>query len=96
MFEPVHGSAPKYAGTGKPNPFGAILTMALLLEHLGEREEADRIEGAVRDCLEERRCTGDVGGSLTTSEAGEAVLEKFRAAPPRAGTEPSRFDKIGP
>jgi 3-isopropylmalate dehydrogenase len=96
MFEPVHGSAPKYAGTGKANPFGAILTMALLLEHLGEREEADRIEGAVRDCLEERRCTGDVGGSLTTSEAGEAVLEKLRAAPPRAGTEPSRFDKIGP
>src|SRR5262249_3858898 len=37
MFEPVHGSAPKYAGTGKANPFGAILTAALMLEHLGAR-----------------------------------------------------------
>src|SRR5712691_10569198 len=44
MFEPVHGSAPKYAGTGKANPFGAILTAALLLDHLGHSEEAAAVE----------------------------------------------------
>jgi 3-isopropylmalate dehydrogenase len=73
MFEPVHGSAPKYAGTGKANPFGAILTVALLLEHLGKTDEAAAIEAAVRDCLEQGRCTADVGGSLATSQAGDAV-----------------------
>ena len=47
MFEPVHGSAPKYAGTGKANPFGAILTVALMLDHLGHPGEAEAIERAV-------------------------------------------------
>ena len=78
MFEPVHGSAPKYAGTGKANPFGAILTAALLLEHLGEAEAAQAIEDAVRACLEQGRCTGDVGGSLTTAQAGDAVCAAIR------------------
>ncbi len=73
MFEPVHGSAPKYAGTGRANPLGAILTVALLLEHLGKPEEAAAIEAAVRDCLELGRCTADVGGTLATSQAGDAV-----------------------
>ena len=84
MFEPVHGSAPKYAGTGKANPFGAILTMALLLEHLGERAEAARIEEAVRACVEAGRCTGDVGGNMTTAQAGDAVLRCLEAAPAAA------------
>ncbi|MGH9367840.1 MAG: isocitrate/isopropylmalate family dehydrogenase, partial [Thermoanaerobaculia bacterium] len=77
MFEPVHGSAPKYAGTGKANPFGAILTVALLLEHLGRAVEAAAVERAVQKCLEEERCTGDVGGGLTTSQAGDAVRERL-------------------
>jgi len=80
MFEPVHGSAPKYAGTGKANPFGAILTMGLLLEHLGRGEEAARIEAAVRDCVQSERCTADVGGRMTTSEAADAVLERLQSA----------------
>ncbi len=42
MFEPVHGSAPKYAGTGRANPFGAILTVALMLDHLGWRRGGGR------------------------------------------------------
>ena len=75
MFEPVHGSAPKYAGTGKANPFGAILTVALMLEHLGRAAEAAAVEGAVRACVEERRCTADAGGSLTTPQAGDAVCQ---------------------
>ena len=75
MFEPVHGSAPKYAGTGKANPFGAILTAGLLLDHLGRSAEAAAIEAAVRACVEAGRCTADVGGTLTTSDAGEAVRD---------------------
>jgi 3-isopropylmalate dehydrogenase len=77
MFEPVHGSAPKYAGTGRANPFGAILTMALLLDHLGRRDEADAVENAVAACVRARRCTKDIGGTLTTSEAGEAVVAEL-------------------
>lgn len=78
MFEPVHGSAPKYAGTGKANPFGAILTAGLLLDHLGHRVEAGAVEAAVAACVREGRATADVGGSLTTSAAGDAVVERLR------------------
>jgi 3-isopropylmalate dehydrogenase len=77
MFEPVHGSAPKYAGTGRANPFGAILTAALMLEHLEHRTEAEAIERAVARCVREGRGTRDVGGSLSTSEAGDAVVERL-------------------
>ncbi|NIR58591.1 MAG: hypothetical protein GWO02_03275, partial [Gammaproteobacteria bacterium] len=48
MFEPVHGSAPKYAGTDRANPFGAILTAAMMLEETGCGEAATRVERAVR------------------------------------------------
>jgi 3-isopropylmalate dehydrogenase len=77
MFEPVHGSAPKYAGTGKANPFGAILTVGLMLEHLGHPAEAQAIERAVGECVRERQCTFDVGGELSTGQAGAAVVERL-------------------
>jgi 3-isopropylmalate dehydrogenase len=77
MFEPVHGSAPKYAGTGKANPFGAILTAALLLEHVGHAAEAAAVERAVARCVGEGRATADVGGTLTTSASGDAVCERI-------------------
>jgi 3-isopropylmalate dehydrogenase len=78
MFEPVHGSAPKYAGTGKANPFGAILTAALLLDHLGHAAEAAAVEAAVAACVCAGAATADVGGSLSTSAAGDAVCERLR------------------
>ncbi|HEY6221432.1 MAG TPA: isocitrate/isopropylmalate family dehydrogenase, partial [Candidatus Eisenbacteria bacterium] len=78
MFEPVHGSAPKHAGTGRANPFGAILSAALMLEHLDRPEEATEIERAVRECVREKRCTVDIGGSLSTAQAGEAVCRELR------------------
>jgi 3-isopropylmalate dehydrogenase len=78
MFEPVHGSAPKYAGTGKANPFGAILTAGLMLEHLGKLAEAQAVEAAVAACVREGEATADVGGSLTTSAAGDAVCARLR------------------
>ncbi len=80
MFEPVHGSAPKYAGTGKANPFGAILTAALMLDHLGHAPEAAAVESAVAACVREGASTADVGGSLSTSQAGDAVCERLRLA----------------
>lgn len=79
MFEPVHGSAPKYAGTGRANPFGAILTAALLLEHLEKAEEARLVEEAVTACVREGFSTPDIGGRLSTPEAGAAVCERIRA-----------------
>jgi 3-isopropylmalate dehydrogenase len=78
MFEPVHGSPPKYAGTGKANPFGAILTAGLLLDHLGKTAEASAIEAAVAACVREGAATADVGGSLSTSAAGDAVCKRLR------------------
>ena len=77
MFEPVHGSAPKYAGTGKANPFGAILTAALLLEHLGHAPEARAVEAAVGACVRDGEATADVGGRLSTSAAGDAVCGRL-------------------
>jgi 3-isopropylmalate dehydrogenase len=77
MFEPVHGSAPKYAGTGRANPFGAILTAALLLSHLGHAQASAAIEKAVEECVRQGECTRDVGGALSTSEAGDAVLRRI-------------------
>ncbi|MEP6994162.1 MAG: 3-isopropylmalate dehydrogenase [Acidobacteriota bacterium] len=77
MFEPVHGSAPKYAGTGKANPFGAILTGALMLDHLGHAAEAAAVEAAVAACVREGAATADVGGALTTSAAGDAVCQRL-------------------
>jgi isocitrate dehydrogenase len=79
IFEAVHGSAPKYAGTDTANPFGAILTAAMMLEHTGHREAAGAIEAAVVDRLGARACTADVGGSLGTRAAGDAVVARLRA-----------------
>jgi 3-isopropylmalate dehydrogenase len=78
MFEPVHGSAPKYAGTGRANPFGGILTAGLMLEHLGHVAEAKAVEGAVAGCVREGQCTADVGGALSTAAAGDAVCASLR------------------
>ena len=77
MFEPVHGSAPKHAGTGRANPFGALLTAGLMLEHLGRGQEAAAVERAVQACIRQKLCTRDVGGELTTAQAGDAAIERL-------------------
>jgi 3-isopropylmalate dehydrogenase len=76
MFEPVHGSAPTIAGKNLANPFGAILTAAMMLGHLGMTEESTRIEAAVLEAVQQKRTTQDVGGALGTKEAGEWVAER--------------------
>jgi 3-isopropylmalate dehydrogenase len=78
LFEPVHGSAPDIAGTGTANPFGAILSVALLAEHLGRTEEADAVRRAVAAAVAAGRVTPDLGGSLSTKEVGTVVLTELR------------------
>jgi len=79
LFEPVHGSAPPLAGKNVANPFAALLTVGMLLTHLGFPEEEDRIERAVSEALEAGECTKDVGGTLSTFEAGGAVVERVKS-----------------
>ncbi len=80
MFEPVHGSAPKYAGMGRANPFAAILSAALMLETLGHLQAAQAVERAVGEAIGNGETTFDLGGSLTTSEVGDRVAEAIRRA----------------
>ncbi len=76
MFEPVHGSAPPIAGKNVANPFGAILTAAMMLAHLGMTREAEKIEVAVLEAVRQKKTTQDIGGTLGTREAGEWVAER--------------------
>jgi 3-isopropylmalate dehydrogenase len=78
MFEPVHGSAPPIAGKNQANPFGAILTAAMMLNHLGMAVEAKKIEAAVLEAVRQKKTTQDIGGNLGTREAGEWVAERVR------------------
>jgi isocitrate dehydrogenase (NAD+) len=81
VFEPVHGSAPKYAGQNKANPTALILSGALMLRHLGETEAADAVESAVRGVIAEgRTVTYDLGGSAGTREFGAAVAARLGGA----------------
>ena len=77
LFEPIHGSAPKYAGKDVANPIGAILTAAMMLEYLGHDGESQAIERAVVAAVEAGETTHDSGGSLGTKAAGEAILRRL-------------------
>jgi 3-isopropylmalate dehydrogenase len=77
MFEPVHGSAPKFAGKNVANPIGAILSAALMLETLGMPDEAAAIEAAVLAAVRAGQVTQDVGGKLGTREAGDAIVQRI-------------------
>jgi len=74
MFEPIHGSAPKYRGQDKVNPIATIWAGAMLLEHLGEAAAAKDVVAAIeRNLFEGRIKTYDMGGSSTTSEVGTEI-----------------------
>lgn len=79
MFEPVHGSAPDIAGQGIANPIAAILSAAMMLDHLQLETAAARIRSAVERTLAEGCQTPDLGGTLTTQEMGDAVLARLEA-----------------
>jgi tartrate dehydrogenase/decarboxylase/D-malate dehydrogenase len=74
MFEPVHGSAPDIAGQGIANPIAAIWSAALMLEHLGLEQEANRVMQALAATTASGVVTPDLGGTATTREVGDAVL----------------------
>jgi len=78
LFEPVHGSAPQFAGKNVANPIGSVLAAGLMLEHLGQKAAADAIERAVVEAINEGKLTKDVGGSLSTTEAGAAIAARVR------------------
>jgi 3-isopropylmalate dehydrogenase len=76
MFEPVHGSAPPLAGKNVANPLGAILTAAMMLDHLGFQEAAGKIDAAVVEGVREKKTTSDIGGSLGTKEVGAWIAQR--------------------
>jgi 3-isopropylmalate dehydrogenase len=77
LYEPVHGSAPDIAGKGVANPVGAVLSAAMLCEDLGFAEAATAVRSAVSAVIAAGHCTPDVGGSLTTEQAGAAIRARL-------------------
>ncbi len=92
MFEPIHGSAPKYEGQEKVNPMATILAVHMLLDWLGQRrrdkalmEAAAAVEGSVEGVLKQGKVLSyDLGGKARTSQVGDAVAARLRARTPRA------------
>jgi isocitrate dehydrogenase (NAD+) len=80
VFEPVHGSAPKYAGLDRANPTAMILSGALMLRHLSYPDEAANLERAVRDVIADGRfTTHDLGGSTGTAGFADAIIDRLGA-----------------
>jgi 3-isopropylmalate dehydrogenase len=80
MFEPVHGSAPRFAGKNIANPIGAISSAALMLETLGLQQEAAANDAAVLKAVQEHQVTADIGGTLGTREAGDFITSAIAAS----------------
>src|SRR5215469_14045768 len=81
MFEPVHGSAPDIAGTGRANPVGAVWAGAMMLDHLGEKTASNAVLNAVAEVLATTGIrTPDLGGTATTSEVGQELERALRTA----------------
>ncbi|MEA2606097.1 MAG: isocitrate dehydrogenase [Chloroflexota bacterium] len=82
VFEPVHGSAPKYAGLNKANPTALMLSGVLMLRHLGEQAAAVQVETAIREVIADgRRTTYDLGGDAGTSQFADAIIERLGSSP---------------
>jgi isocitrate dehydrogenase (NAD+) len=86
VFEPTHGSAPKYTGMNKVNPFAEILSGVLMLRHLGERDAADRLEKACAAIISEGKSvtydmkpSKDDPSAVGTSQVADAVIAKMRS-----------------
>jgi isocitrate/isopropylmalate dehydrogenase len=78
VFEPTHGSAPKYYGLYKVNPIAMILTAKMMLDWLGEKDMADKLEKAVADVIAEGKVkTYDMGGSNTSLEVAREIASKL-------------------
>jgi 3-isopropylmalate dehydrogenase len=80
LFEPVHGSAPQFASKNVANPIAAILTAGMMIEYLGHAQAAAAIEAAVAESVRLSETTGDIGGSLTTTQAGASIRRHLISA----------------
>jgi isocitrate dehydrogenase (NAD+) len=90
VFEPVHGSAPKYAGLNKANPTALILSGVLMLRHLGRPDAAERVETALRDVIAEGRTTTyDLGGTAGTREFADAIVARLGAKTKTSAAAPA-------
>lgn len=79
VFEPVHGSAPKYAGKNKVNPTAMILSSVLMLKHIGETKAADKVFNATSEVIKEgKTVTYDLGGDAGTSEMTDAIIDQIK------------------
>jgi len=78
MFEPVHGSAPPLAGKDVANPLATILTVGMLLSHLGYEGEEAKLTALVREAVETGHCTREVGGELGTKATGDWIVGRLR------------------
>ena len=78
LFEPTHGSAPKYAGKYVSNPMAMLITTRLMLDHIGEHRIANALEKGIEEVIKEGKVrTYDMGGNSSTLEVAEAVAEKM-------------------
>ena len=79
LFEPVHGSAPDIMGKGIANPVGAVWSAVLMLEHLGQSDAASRLAAALDAVCADGPRTGDIGGTASTTEVGDAIAARVAA-----------------
>src|SRR5437879_11591123 len=77
LFEPVHGSAPDIAGQNKSNPFAMFMSVAMMMDYFGYSEEALEIEKAIRNSIAVNNTTPDLGGSLSSQAAADAVIKQL-------------------
>ncbi|MNK30471.1 Isocitrate dehydrogenase [NADP] [compost metagenome] len=89
VYEPTHGSAPKFAGTNQANPMAQMLSAIMMLKDLGETDAARRMEQAIVECLREKKVTPDLitnnaDKALSTSEFADAIIEKLQRIPAKA------------
>lgn len=78
MFEPIHGSAPKYKGMNRVNPIATIWAGAMMLEEIGEAKASNRVVAAIQEVLKEGKVrTKDLGGTATCSDMGDAIAKKL-------------------
>ena len=79
VFEPTHGSAPKYAGQYKVNPTAMIMSVKLMLDWLGEKEDADKLLKAIATVIKEGKVkTYDMGGNNTSLEVTKEIAKKYK------------------
>jgi 3-isopropylmalate dehydrogenase len=77
MFEPVHGSAPPFAGKNVANPIGSIASGALMLEFLGFEREAEKVNASILSAVQQKKTTQDIGGSFGTKECAAWIASKI-------------------